>query len=93
MGLYAKALIDTRLLDWPALIAKLTIHPARVIRKDLGTLAVGGVADVTVIDPKKRWTVRPDQYRSKSRNCPYQGWKLKGKPVATIVGGQIKHTA
>ena len=48
---------------------------------------------MTVIDPKKRWTVRSDQYRSKSRNCPYQGWKLKGKPVATIVGGRIKHTA
>lgn len=92
LGLYAKALIDPGLLDWPELIAKMTVHPGRVIRRKLGTLAIGGVADVTIIDPKKRWTVRPEQFRSKSRNCPYEGWKLRGRAVATIVGGQVKHT-
>ncbi|GAI36509.1 unnamed protein product, partial [marine sediment metagenome] len=81
LGLYVKALIDTGLLDWPGLIARMTINPARVIRSDFGRLAVGAAADVTVIDPKKRWTVRAEKFRSKSRNCPYEGWKLKGKPV------------
>jgi len=90
IGLYVQALIETHLLDWPALIAKMTISPARVIGKDIPALAPGAVADVTVIDPKKRWTVRSARFRSKSRNCPYEGWKLQGKALATIVGGQIK---
>ncbi|MDY7009523.1 MAG: dihydroorotase [Planctomycetota bacterium] len=93
VGLYAKALIDTGLLDWPELISKLTINPAGVIRSAGGTLTVGTDADVTIIDPKKRWTVRAEKFQSKSRNCPYDGWKLKGKPIAVIVGGQIKYTA
>ena len=76
IGLYVQALIQTRLLDWPALIAKMTIHPARVIGKNIPALAPGAVADVTVIDPKKRWTVRSARFRSKRRHCPYEGWKL-----------------
>ena len=93
VALYAKALIDTHLLDWTGLIAKMTVNPASVIRAETPTLEVGAVADVTVIDPKKRWTVRAEKFQSKSRNCPYNGWKLKGKPTVTIVGGQVKYTA
>ena len=93
LGLYVKALIDTQVLDWPGLIAKMTINPARAIRQKLGTLAVGSRADVTVVDPRKRWTVRSASFRSRSRNCPYEGWKLKGKPVVTLVGGEIRYTA
>ena len=93
VGLYVKALIDTGLLDWPGLIARMTINPARVIGSELGTLAEGAAADVTIIDPAKRWTVRVDSFASKSRNCPYDGWKLKGRPVATIVGGAVKYSA
>ena len=91
LGLYVKALIDTKLLDWPGLIARMTINPARVIGQELGTLAVGAVADVTIIDPNRRWTVRAERFRSKSRNCPYDGWRLRGRPVMTIVGGVIKY--
>jgi len=93
VGLYAKALIDTKLLDWAGLIAKLTVHPARALGRPQPALAPGAVADVTVIDPKKRWSVRVGKFRSKSRNCPYDGWKLKGRPVAAIVGGQVKYSA
>ena len=91
LGLYVKALIDTKLLDWPGLIARMTINPARVIGQELGTLAAGAVADVTIIDPNRRWTVRAERFRSKSRNCPYDGWRLRGRPVMTIVGGVIKY--
>jgi len=91
LGLYVKALIDTKLLDWPGLIARMTINPARVIGQELGTLAAGAVADVTIIDPNRRWTVRAERFRSKSRNCPYDGWRLRGKPVMTIVGGVVKY--
>ena len=45
---------------------------------------------MTVIDPNAEWTVDVEQFASKSRNCPFHGWKLTGRPVATIVGGDVK---
>ncbi len=89
LGLYAKALIDTKLLDWAGLIERMTVAPAAVINRPLGTLNVGAVADITIIDPTKRWTVNAGAFASRSRNCPYHGWRLKGRAVATIVAGQI----
>jgi dihydroorotase len=93
LGLYVKALVDTGLMDWPELIAAMTSRPAAVLGRPLGTLAAGAEADVTVIDPKKRWTVRSARFRSKSRNCPYEGWRLKGRAVATIVAGEVRYQA
>jgi len=90
VGLYARALVDTGLMDWPALVARMSVNPAAVISRPLGTLNVGAAADVTLIDPRRRWTVDINAFASRSRNCPYHGWKLKGRPVATIVAGKIK---
>ena len=90
LGLYAKALVHTGICDWPKVIETMTINPARVIDRPLGRLSPGNVADVTIIDPKKRWTVKTASFASKARNCPYDRWRLKGRAVTTIVGGQIK---
>jgi len=90
LGLYAKAMIASGACDWPRLIAALTVSPARVIGAPLGTLEVERVADVTVIDPERQWTVDVEQFASKARNCPYHGWKLTGRAVMTLVGGQVK---
>lgn len=91
LGLYAKALIDTKICDWPTLIARMTAGPGEVLGSETGTLGLGQAADVTIIDPKKRWTVRTNSFVSKARNCPYEGFKLKGRAVMTIVGGQVKY--
>jgi dihydroorotase len=91
LGLYAKALIETGLLDWPELIARMTVNPASVIRQPMGRLEVGAAADVTVIHPKSPWTVDVDRFRSLSRNCPFHGWKLSARTAATIVGGVLKY--
>ncbi len=96
LGLYAKALIDTSVIDWPTLIARLTSGPAAVIgpgAPGLGTLKPGSPADITIIDPKASWTVKVASFASRSRNCPYDGWKLRGRAVCTIVGGEIKYRA
>jgi dihydroorotase len=67
-----------------------TSGPARVVNlKGRGTLARGNHADVTIFDPKKRWTFDLGKSRSKSHNSPFDGWQLTGKVVATIVGGKI----
>jgi dihydroorotase len=69
-----------------------TSGPARVV--DLhgrGTLAPGSPADVTIFDPKKKWTYDAAKSASKSHNSPFDGWQLTGKVVATIVGGLVVH--
>ena len=72
------------------IVELLTSGPARVF--DLpgrGSVAKGSHADVTIFDPKKRWTFDAGKSRSMSRNTPFDGWQFKGKVVATIVGGKI----
>ena len=71
------------------IIEKLTIGPARLLGLDKGTLADGADGDVTVLDPEARWTVDPDAFQSKARNCPWNGRQLTGRPFATIVGGRV----
>ncbi|MFZ0806297.1 MAG: amidohydrolase family protein, partial [Candidatus Sulfotelmatobacter sp.] len=67
-----------------------TAGPARVFDlRGRGSLAKGNHADVTIFDPKKRWTFEAAKSRSLSHNCPFDGWQLTGKVVATIVGGKI----
>ena len=71
-----------------------TSGPARVVDlKGRGTLARGSRADVTIFDPKKRWTFEAAKSRSKSQNTPFDGWQLTGKIDATIVGGKIVYQA
>jgi dihydroorotase len=86
-----RSLIEPGHLTWPQLLEKLTINPARILGIDRGTLKQGAPADVTIIDPAAEWTVDPDQFRSKSKNCPYAGWKVRGRATAVIVQGSIKH--
>ncbi|HTO86037.1 MAG TPA: dihydroorotase [Thermoanaerobaculia bacterium] len=63
--------------------------PARAFGLPGGTLAPGAPGDVTLFDPNARWTVDPASFRSLSRNTPFGGWNLTGRPAATIVGGRI----
>ena len=94
LPLYAEALVHTGALDWPRLIALLTINPAKLCNLDshgLGALAVGGTADITLIDPDLDWTFRAEESKSQGRNTPFDGRQLRGKAVATIVAGEIRN--
>jgi dihydroorotase len=93
LGLYVKALIEPGILDWPGLIRLMTEKPAKIIGIDKGTLGKGKQADVTIIDPNAEYEIDVNKFRSKSRNCPYHGWKVKGKVEETIVGGEIRFQA
>ncbi len=68
----------------------MTSKGAEIVRLNRGTLRDGAPADVTIMDPNRAWTLDIEQFASKSRNCPYQGWELKGRAVATIVSGEVK---
>jgi len=84
-----KALIEPGHLTWPQMIAMMTLHPAQILGIDRGTLKPGAPADVTIIDPDREWTIDVTKFRSKSRNCPFGGWKVKGLAEEVIVGGRL----
>ena len=85
-----RALIEPSHLTWPQLIARLTTGPAAILGLKHGTLSVGEPADITIIDPAKTWTVRAAEFRSRSRNTPFDGVEFTGKVVKTIVDGEVR---
>jgi dihydroorotase len=93
LPLYIKALIEPGILDWPEMLAMLTWRPAKVLDVEKGRLSVGDRADVTIIDPAAEWTIDTEKFLSKSRNCPYHGWKVKGKVINTLVAGEVRYSA
>ena len=92
LGLYVKALIEPGILDWPALVRLMSEKPAKIIGVDKGTMTKGKQADVTIIDPNAEYKIDVTKFRSKSKNCPYHGWKVKGRVEKTIVGGEIRYS-
>jgi len=89
LGLFLDLLVHKhRKIDIVRLIEMYTTEPARLLKLDAGTLSIGARADVTLIDPNLEWTVEIDSFESLSRNSPFDGWKLKGRAVRTIVAGK-----
>jgi len=88
LALSLMQLYHTQRLGLADLIAKFTVAPARLLRLPKGTLSVGAAADVTVFDPDREWVFERGRSASKSANSPFYGWPLRGKAVATIVGGR-----
>jgi dihydroorotase len=90
LALYATALIEGNVLDWAQMLRLMTINPAELTGLDrlgLGMLKEGGPGDVTVIDPAERWTIDVSQFRSANRNCPYDGWEVRGRAVLGLRAG------
>jgi dihydroorotase len=85
-------LVRTAGLSPSDLVRRMTTAPAAVFGLRGGTLAEGGLADVTVIDPETDWTCEPKSLRSKSRNTPFAGRPMKGRATLTIVGGRIVYS-
>ena len=84
------SLVHSGAIDLPLLIEKLTVAPARFLRRnDLGTLKQGAPADITIIDPDAEWVVDTAQFASKGKNTPLQGATLRGKVYATMVAGEV----
>jgi len=86
-------LVEEGVLSLEAAVAKLTTEPARAFSLQKGTLAPGADADVAIADLRESWEVDPARFRSKSRNTPFAGWKVKGRIRTTIVGGRVVYEA
>lgn len=70
-------------------VALWSTNPARIFGLPGGTLKVGSIADITLLDMEARLTVTPEKFVSLSRNTPFGGQRLRGWPAATIVGGRV----
>jgi dihydroorotase len=89
VGLILDRLVRTGILTLERMVQLLSVNPARILRLERGTLAKGSQADVTIMDPELQWTVNSEEFHSRSRNTPFEGWKLKGGPAMTIVRGRV----
>ncbi len=89
LALVVTELVEPGIVDFATLVDRMSTRPARLFGLPGGTLRAGSVADVTVFDPKHEWTVEPGAFLSKGRNTPYAGRTLRGRTLATIVGGRL----
>jgi dihydroorotase len=89
LGLVLTHLVQPGILSLSSAIEKMTLNPARILGLKGGELSPGMPADITIIDPQEEWVVDVKEFESKGRNCPFDGWKLKGRAVMTIVGGKL----
>ena len=71
------------------LAEKMSLNPAKIFNLAGGTLSVGAAADIAVVDTELDWTARAKDFYTKCKYSPFDGKKMKGKAVLTIVGGRI----
>src|SRR5690606_16167035 len=87
LGLSLTELVHTGLIDLPTLVERMSCAPARAFSLPGGTLKPGSPGDVTLFDADAEWEVDPARFLSLSRNTPFTGRTLRGRPVRTIVEG------
>ncbi len=88
LALAITELVETGLLTLPEMVRRMSTAPAAAFGIPGGSVAPGSPADITIFDPRSRWTVDPADFLSRSRNTPFVGKELIGRPEHTIVGGR-----
>ena len=89
IGVTWKVMVDEERMPLHQWVARWTLGPAALLRQAAPTLASGALADLVLIDAREPWLVRPDAFRSLSRNTPFAGWTLPARPVLTLCEGRI----
>lgn len=90
LGLSITNLVETKYLTWLQLAEKTSLNPAKLLGiENKGSLKPGFDADVTIIDPNAEWSVTASEFKSKSKNTPFDGMVLKGRAVAVIAKGVL----
>lgn len=85
------ALVRSGVLSESRLVELMSTAPARILGVAGGSLAIGEVADITVIDPERKFNFTEEEIVSQSKNSPFLGWQLQGKAVLTLLGGRITY--
>lgn len=90
LGLAFNELVHKGIIDLVQIVKLCSSNPAKIFNiPNRGTLKVGSVADITILDPDLVWTYKNSDSKSKSKNSPFDNWQFTGAAVATIVGGKI----
>ncbi|MDQ3132621.1 MAG: dihydroorotase, partial [Acidobacteriota bacterium] len=90
VGLAFSELVHKGIIDLYRLVEFCSTNPAKIFNlKNRGTLRVGSIADVTILDPNLEWIYKNSESKSKSKNSPFDNWSFVGATVTTIVGGKI----
>ncbi len=89
LGVVLSGLYHTEKLSLAEIIKRLTVNPARILGIEAGELKTGAAADITVIDPELTWVVDSRKLYTRGKSTPFDGKELRGKAVATIVGGKF----
>ena len=86
-------LVEEGVLTLRDVVLKMSVNPARILGINKGSIAIGEAADITMIKPGAAWVVDAGNLKSKSRNTPFDGWKMRGLVSYTIVGGRVVYRA
>ncbi|WP_168198321.1 dihydroorotase [Crassaminicella thermophila] len=93
LGLALTELVHKGNMTLEDIIRKFSCNPAKLLNIKKGTLKIGSDADITIIDLEKEWIVDKNKFYSKAKNTPFDGYKLKGKAIMTIVDGEFRYVA
>jgi dihydroorotase len=91
LGVVLEVLHHREGFDLSRIVSLMSSGPAGIIGWGGGRIRLGEDADFTIFDPAAAWTVDPAAFASKSRNCPFRGWKLRGRTRLTVCGGRLTH--
>ena len=89
MAVGITSLVKSGKLTLMQLVEKMSSSPAKIVGIPRGTLAVGAIADITIVNVDESWTVDVEKFKSKAKNSPFAGMKLNGTVQNTIIGGKI----
>ncbi len=89
LGVILARLVHTGIISLKEAVRLMSTNPANIFGLNGGSLTVGGPADITVIDMEREWVVESKKFQSLARNCPFEGWRLRGQAVLTMVGGEV----
>lgn len=90
--LYTK-LVKTGVITFEKLVEMMSVRPREIFGIEGGRIEVGQPANLCLLDTEKEWTVEPDKFVSMGRATPFEGWKLQGENLLTILRGEIVYEA
>ncbi len=86
-------LVDEKVITLQKAVGLLTQQPCRVFNLDKGNLGIGKDADIVIFNPDTQYTIDPAKFKSRGKNSPYKGWRVKGKVLHTLVAGKTVYSA
>ena len=86
-------MVDEKVITLQKAVDLLTHQPCHLFNLDKGTLGIGKDADIVIFNPKTQYAIEPEKFKSRSKNSPYKGWKVRGKVLHTLVAGKTVYSA